>query len=106
MTGRLGFGRTLYYRRPAVGVITDDGVCIDAATPIDEASLEVLSTVLGASDDVLVRFATDGGTVPARMLLQHLKHIYRERAEEVVRRKRRLQAMVENAGDVIDDPRP
>jgi diguanylate cyclase (GGDEF)-like protein/PAS domain S-box-containing protein len=101
MTGRLGFGRTMHYRRSIHRVVTAHAVCLRASTSLEDASLEVLAAQLGAGDDVLVDFRDGWGTVPVRMLFDHAGRMYRERTAEVASREARLQALVQHAVDVI-----
>lgn len=102
MTGRLGFGRTLHYRRPVADVMEVDHLELDANTELEPAALLGMSSAfLGLGADALVRFADGWGTVASSRLLQHVKDIHRQRANEVVQERARLQALVENAVDVM-----
>ncbi len=102
MTGPLGYGRTLHYRRPVADVITGWSVVLQATTPLEEAALQTVgSTSVALGDDVLVRSDTGWATLPIARLYQHMADNYARRAAEVERSQDQLQALLENAVDVI-----
>jgi diguanylate cyclase (GGDEF)-like protein/PAS domain S-box-containing protein len=101
MSGRLGYGRTLHYRRPVDEVVEPQPLRLHAEMPLEDAALEAARHLGRTGEDVLVAFPDGWGTVPAAALHHHLAAQVQARAAQLEQREARFRALVENSLDVI-----
>jgi diguanylate cyclase (GGDEF)-like protein/PAS domain S-box-containing protein len=102
LTGRLGYGRMLHFRRRVCKVVAPDPLLLDANESLERAAIRLLERGTGAAgDDVLVRLDIGWGIVPTARLHSHVATRHQERAEMISASEARFRALVERAVDVI-----
>jgi PAS domain-containing protein len=102
LTGRLGYGRMLHFRRRVRDVVTPEPLVFDAHESLERAAIRLLERGTGASaDDVLVRLDDGWGIAPIHRLHSYVASRHQERVAIVSASEARFRALVERAVDVI-----
>jgi diguanylate cyclase (GGDEF)-like protein/PAS domain S-box-containing protein len=101
LTGRLGYGRMLHFRRRVLNIAPDDALVVDADLSLEAAGVALLERGIDSAGDILVRLAGGWGTVPASELYRHLTDRHARRAASLAQNEERFRLLVEHAADVI-----